>query len=224
MSRPVPMLLACVLMLVVALAPGCKGNNDSKPPEVQAVEDMLTQEQEEIFTRNGLPLERGTNPPDVSGIYKADNLDCYYDDTQVFLDNLHYFYNFFAQSGLNISLRYENEERSDIGNGRGTFILGDASTGNFSVYDESAGTASGIPYTQVGVYSGTVTAEGIRNFRYGFIMTEKQGDSDNEELMPVNAARIYLEGDLLAERANHVFASFIKAAAPARGESLGAAR
>ena len=54
-----------------------------------------------------------------------------------------------------------------------------------------------IKYTQVSIYSGILTDAGIQNFTMGFIQTSKENDI-YDDLMEVNDARVFAEGDGLA--------------------------
>lgn len=172
----------------------------AKSPEEQAVDDMLTDEQVKILTDLGMPINEGANPPTITGYYNTNDLDCI-GDTQgqeSYLQNLNYYWNFYDQSGNNVKLDYFNDG-NDVGTAKGAFIFGEGN--DFTVYMETQGqnTNYDITYTTVNLYSGTFTATGITDFTLGFIMTGKTGDDDDKRLMPVNAARVYEEGDGLAE-------------------------
>jgi hypothetical protein len=61
----------------------------------------------------------------------------------------------------------------------------------------------GIYSKQSIIISGTLTSEGISNFRYSLIMLEK-GDDPADALVPVNTYRIFKDNDGMAERHNWV--------------------
>lgn len=145
----------------------------------------------------GMPLNSGDNPPDITGYYLTDDLDCIEDTTAWYPQNLYYYWNFYDQSGVEVKLDYYNLS-GDEATAQGAFIFGEGS--DFTVYMETEGEHSGsdITYTTVNIYTGTVTGSGIEDFTMGFIMTSKTGD-DYDYLMPVDAARVYEEGDGLAE-------------------------
>ena len=165
--------------------------------EAGVVSGMLSDEQKQILEDLGMPINSGENPPDITGYYLTDDLDCIEDTTGVFLQNLFYYWWFYDQSGNEIKLDYFNLS-GDEATGNGAFIFG--SGNDFTVYMETEGTySSSITYKTVNIYSGTLGATGIEDFTNGFIMTEKTGDDGDAYLMAVNEARIYEEGDDLAE-------------------------
>lgn len=193
-------LIGCCVIAVMAFL-SCKSNssgdtNDTKS-EDEIVSDMLTTKQQTILKDLGMPINEGMNPPDITGFYLCDDFDCVEDTTDLFLQNLTYYYNFHGKDGNNILVDYYNSYKSDIGKGKGAYIFGEGN--KFSVYMEATGAVGTITYTTVSIYSGTLTADGIKGFTQGFIMTSKTGDDDDSVLMPVNAARIYEEGDALAQ-------------------------
>jgi hypothetical protein len=159
---------------------------------------MLSDEQIEILEDLGMPLNSGDNPPDITGYYLTDDLDCIEDTTALYQQNLYYYWNFYDQSGVDVKLDYYNLS-SDEATAQGAFIFGEGS--DFSVYMETEGEYSGygVTYTTVNIYTGTLSDSGIEDFTMGFIMTSKTGDDYDYYLMPVDAARVYEEGDGLAE-------------------------
>ncbi len=170
----------------------------SHTQEEKIINDLLSDDQLEILENLGMPINSGENPPDITGYYNTNDLDCIEDTTGLFLQNLNYYWFFHDQSDVNVELDYYNLS-GDSATGRGAFIFGEGS--DFTVYMETEGEYSGygITYTTVNLYSGTLTDSGIEDFTNGFIMTGKTGDDGDYFLMPVDGARIYEEGDDLAE-------------------------
>jgi len=191
-------IIIIILMLFASLfylASTCDKQGKDLPQEVL---DMLTDEQIEQLKKDGLNIYEGQNPPNVEGAYLADNEYCVYssdgDDDWYTYD---YYYNLTNQSGDTLIVAYNGGPGSDISTGDLAYISGDGD--NFSIFVESHGIVYGITYTDVTVYSGTIAADGIHDFQFGFIMTSK-GDDPYEELMDVGEDRIFIEDDGLAER------------------------
>ncbi len=147
------------------------GDDDSVSPE-QAVEEMLTDEQVQRLEDLGMPIYEGKNPPNFTGYYNTNDLDCIGDTTELYPQDLNYYWYFHDQSGNSLKLDYYNDY-GDEATARGAFIFGEGN--DFTVYMETEGKYEeyGITYTTVNLYSGTLTSSGIQNFTMGFIMTGK---------------------------------------------------
>lgn len=198
MKKKLP--LFCLALLAM-LAFSCQKEPSSSgdKTEKEIVGDMLTNDQLQVLKSMDMPIHSGDNPPDITGYFNASDLDCVKDSTGLYLKNLIYYYNFHNKDGQEIELDYFNEGKGDVATGKGAYIFGEGN--DFTVYMETEGKISGtsITYTHVSLYSGTLTANGIANFTQGFIMTSKKND-EGGQLMPVNATRIYQEGDMLASK------------------------
>jgi hypothetical protein len=107
------------------------------------------------------------------------------------------YFNFYNQSDGEITVDYTAEFVSDVATGAGAFISGNGS--KFSLFIEFSGVSQGVEYTQVAVYTGTVSSSGIQSFQMGIILTDKVGDESNSVLMPVGGHRMFQEDDDLAE-------------------------
>ncbi len=174
------------------------GSKYTLPDQVQ---NIVTDAQLDQLKQDGLTINEGVTPPNVEGVYLADRQYCVYDsdgDTDWY--TFYYYYQFYDQTAQNtVMLSYTGGDidpyNADVASGEGAFISGSGS--NFSVFVEAQGTYSGITYTQVTIYSGTMTGSGISNFQFGFILTEKSDDPDNY-MMEVNGHRIFTEDDGIA--------------------------
>lgn len=164
---------------------------------------MISDAQLSTLKNMGMPINDGDNPPDVSGYFEANDMDCIKDSDgyeSSYQDFDYYFY-FHNLVNNNLRIDYKNKYGSDKGSGQGALIFGEGNS--FTIYMQTQGSNStyNISYTTVDVYSGTLTSSGITNFHQSFIMTSKTGDTNNY-LMPVNAARVYKEGDGLVAKLN----------------------
>ena len=71
-------------------------------------------------------------------------------------------------------------------------------TAYFTIFFNATGVASGISIKNASLVSGTMSAEGIKNLIWAFVMTEK-GDDPENKLMKVGAFRVIKDNDGLAE-------------------------
>jgi hypothetical protein len=158
----------------------------------------------------GLPVNEGKTPPDIEGTYLCDSLELYgtniADDFPLgtgFANMVITFYN----QGYDGSVLVSYTQGSESGSGLGAFVSGSGS--DFSVYAQITGTSSGIDFEDAMVFSGTMSAGGIQDFMYGFIMTDK-GSDPYDDLIEVGDARVFEEWDSLA--ANYYAASKVPGA------------
>lgn len=149
----------------------------------------------------GMIINEGKVPPTIKGAFRVSpfqllspfGVDDPYAVDKVIND---YVYTFYGQTTTNgISYDYTNSG-SDQGTGKGAFVAGNGN--RFTIFSEDAGISRSIPYKTVAVMSGELTSVGIRDFQYAFVMKEKTGDPGNTTLIPVNAGRIWFDGDKLA--------------------------
>ena len=169
---------------------------DQVTEEDQIVGEMLDNDQRDILENLGMPINSGNNPPDIEGFYLTDDLDCVADTTDDYMQDLYYNWNFYDQTDNEIKVSYFNNG-TDSATGQGSYIFGEGN--DFTIYIEFNGSDGSVSYTNVNIISGTLTSSGIEDFTQGFIMTDKTGDDYDYYLMAVNEARIYEEGDGLAE-------------------------
>lgn len=194
-------LIGCCVVAVMAFLSCKSSSSDSSEDEI--VSDLLTPKQENILKDMGMPINDGMNPPDITGYYYCNDEDCINDTEgqEDYLQNFKYYFHFHGKDGNNILVDYFNSGKTDTSKGKGAYIFGDGD--KFTVYVEATGKSGTISYTTVSVYSGTLTSQGIKSFTQGFIMTSKTGDDDDYVLMPVNSARVYEEGDGMADKLSY---------------------
>jgi len=167
---------------------------DDVPPEVN---DFMTEKDIEILEDEGLTIHKGLNPPNIEGNYYANTQEQL--NGNIRFNN--YTYKFSKQTAdLNIELNYQSDSGRDIGEGIGAFIAGSGQT--FSVYLETKSTIDEgthtVSFHTASIYSGTKSSDGIIDFQFGFIVTKKENDLDNN-FMEVGDSRVIYEADKLAE-------------------------
>lgn len=193
-------------LLIFAIACSKKEAVDPTKGFSEQIQKIVPQPILDSLQKKGLVINQGTVPPSLEGFFLCSpdvlvspyGADDSYKVGKVIAD---YKYNIYGQSAdkLTIKLDYKGIGISDVGTGKGSFVSGN---GNFfTIFSETSGTnGSLITYKTVDVYSGEITSTGIKNFQYGFVITEKTGDPNNTVLIAVGKGRVYKDGDGLAEK------------------------
>lgn len=187
------MLTSLSLFLVGSLV-SC-GDKDTVP---EAALEFLDEEHLEQMEDAGLPIHRGSNPPDITGEFVADTLVVLHDDLDQSPTILPYEYTFEGQSGDELVMSSTNNY-SDVKEGEGAFISG--SGGCFTLYVDAEGVANGgaCAYKAPYVYSGCLNDDGdIEDWTYGLIMVARDGDCAG--VIDIGHRRIIGESDGLVEK------------------------
>ena len=174
------------------------------------LEDVLPEEFR-VLIEPYMPIHKGTNPPNVEGVYLNSpavlvySSDGGYDPGKVFADNYLRFQN---QDMKNNTIDYEAKEVSkgstlSTESGPGAFISG---TGNdFTIFFNTTGIIYedeyNVSYKEALLISGTLSDSGIRDFYSGFVMVEKSSDP-KEYLIDIGTYRVFKDRDGLAAFAN----------------------
>ncbi len=195
--------VAVFLFGALAILGSCKKSDSGSPdnglsPEIN---NIISQDILNNLTNRGMVINKGTTPPNVTGIYLVNPFvlqspygpDDPWTAGQVIPD---YKYKLYDQSGTTVKLDYKSTTGVDDATGLGSFISG--SDKKFSLFAEVSGTASGITYKSVSIISGEMTEDGIKDFQYAFVYTEKNGDPNDNVLIPVGEGRIWRDGDAMA--------------------------
>lgn len=198
-------LLFSSVLLITALCffNSCKKDNNNNVDFSSKIYSIISKEQIASLKAKGMVLNAGDTPPDISGVYLVSPytlLSPYgpSDSWQAGKVINDYKYNFYDQVNDEVKVDYKQLNASDQGTGLGSFISG--SGNKFSLFAELAGSDnSGVTYKHVVVISGEVTSEGIKNFQYGFILTQKTGDPYDQDLIAVGSSRIWYDGDYTSE-------------------------
>jgi hypothetical protein len=172
----------------------------------------------------GLVINEGSQPPQLDGIFIASPytlLSPYgsedsWQPGRVIDD---YKFKFYDQAGDDVKL--DIKQSNETATGLGSFVSG---FGNkFTIFAQTKGVQSGIENTQLSVVSGELSATGIINFQYAFTITAKNGDTRNETLIPVGKARVWEDGNQVANKTTMFRMAAPDAGVPALINQSGAA-
>ena len=145
-------------------------------------------------------LYEGTTPPIITGCYEITPMTTVYcsdaggyEPGRVINDMKIYFG---EQANRGVILEYKEQEYSSTSKASNVQITGYGSyfTAYFINYGNDYDGVSTSKHSTV--ISGEITSSGIRNIQYAFIMLEKNDPYD--KMMPVNAYRVFKDGDGMA--------------------------
>jgi hypothetical protein len=175
------------------------------PPDAY---NYISEEQLRELKAMGLPINDGSNPPDVTGTYLCDSLVLKNTNISNDFELGHPFANMeieFDNQNSDGTVRVSYWQGSESGTGLGAYISG---WGNrFTIYAQIIGTSSGINFTDAMVFSGTMSSSGIKNFVYALLMTDKDYDP-TPYLIEIGGGRVIEENDGLAANYTGVFSVF----------------
>lgn len=146
-----------------------------------------------------MPIYSGNTPPNIEGSYLLNPLTVVYDETghyhvgKVISDM---FIRFSGQNMTQNTLSYDMKQGNSTGNSDKVVILGKGN--QFTAFFIETGTSMGISTKAANIYSGTVTATGLKDITFGYIFIEK-GVDPNHDLMDVGKVRIFKDGDRMSD-------------------------
>lgn len=196
--------LAMLLFIAFGMTACSSSDKDDDKPDAGEVdtrlESVVPSEYRAQLSKY-MPIYDGVNPPNVEGVYLASPAtlvfasDGGYDPGHNFED---YYYKFSNQNTKKNTVDYikRNIDNSFNESSTGAFVSGEGN--NFTIFFNATGVASGISIKNASLVSGTMSAEGIKNLIWAFVMTEK-GDDPENKLMKVGAFRVIKDNDGLAE-------------------------
>lgn len=163
----------------------------------QVVPDDIRQKMEPY-----IPIYDGTNPPNVEGCYLIEPFETVYcedygnggyEPGRLTVPN---YIKLSSQSKDNtIDMEECSSDFDTYSIGEGAFISGEGK--NFTIFFNTIGTSSGIPYRTALLLSGTKATGGIKNLRYAFVMVEK-GDDPEGIIMKEGVFRVFQDKDGMA--------------------------
>jgi hypothetical protein len=170
------------------------------------IQQIVPQAVVDSLRKKGMVINEGLVPPQLSGIYLASPyklLSPYgpgdsYSVGKIIND---YYYKFYSQTADNAITYDFTNNGSDKGSGQGAFIAGNGMS--FTIFSQDIGVSKSVPYKTLTVISGEISDQGIKKFQYAFVMKEKTGDASNAVLIPIGAARIWVDGDGLAVKGTY---------------------
>lgn len=150
----------------------------------------------------GMRINEGNRPPRLELSVQVSPMELLvpygeddgYKKGEVIPDN---FYKFYGQTD-NQEITYDfSQENTREGIGEGAFIIG--ADNRFTIFSEEESVSRDIPNKTVAIISGRLDGNTIKDFQYAFVLTEKTGDEEDYELMPVGKSRIWIDGDGVSE-------------------------
>lgn len=200
----------CFLLLVAVAMTACL-NNDRMTvvlPTGTVSHNVIPDEIRDVLTDH-IPVYEGNEIPNISGYYLADNVvSLYCSDEEsggyppgrAFADEYSYFGEITSRG---LIYEYMEREGSAYYSSNLVQVMGEGN--NFTAYYVTEGNTdlddNGIEETwskMSTILSGTITADGITNWKKAIIMVDKIDPLN--KLMAVNAYRVFEESDGLAER------------------------
>lgn len=197
-------LLLFLVVIAIGLT-GClrEGIDTIALPFGKIPDGVIPQEIREQFEEY-MPIYEGVTPPDITGEYlNRPDLLVFSSDGQFYpgYEFAPQYISFQNQTPSGMAT-YSEKQASSVADASEVYVVG--SGNNFSAYFisnttryDDYGNVTSTCKTST-VLSGTVTEDGIENFRFAFVMLEK--DDPYYQLMDVNEYRIFEDGDGLAIR------------------------
>ena len=191
----------CTVVCALFVMTSCSKSDDYKrfdiPEEAKAIiSDKFLAEME----ANGMTINEGNNPPDIQGIFDAGIFELVYSNLEKEQNTIgsissRYRFKFYDQQNIKIKTSYASDG-NDIAIGQGSIISG--SGNKFTAYLKLNGRSSKATYKVSTVISGEVSSEGVRDFKIGFCMIEK--DDPLNEVIAVGGIRVWVDQDKFAAR------------------------
>jgi hypothetical protein len=159
--------------------------------------NYVSQAQLDKLTQMGMKINQGLTPPSIDGYYYCNDL--VRTGGNIPNDSLTSFANlsldFYSQGSDNSVKVSYNQSNIESGSGLGAFISGNGNS--FTIYAQIIGTSNSINFKDAMVFSGTIASDGIHNFVYALLMTQKDPDPLGY-LINVGEGRVITENDGLA--------------------------
>ena len=166
----------------------------------ERIEDVIPSEYRDKVEQF-IPIYDGINPPNVEGSYYMD-LDILMGSSlssdKIGKDFGSQYFKLSNQNSTNNTINMVRVQNggSEWAKGEGAFISG--SGNNFTIYFNSKGESSGVPFVMAYFISGTKTSDGIKNLNTGFILKEK-GNDPQDKVVPVGTYRFFKDGNGMSE-------------------------
>ncbi len=198
MSTSVHTLLAITVFCLLGVS-GCKKNEvDPTKGFSDKIQSIISTDEIAKLRTRGMIINEGSVPPTIEGIYVSsphELLSGYEGDSYKTGDKFtDLIFRFTNQSSTDKTAKVDIKNGGATGTGVGGFLSGNGN--NFTFFAEidlKSGTATA---KQVRIFSGEITADGIKNFYTTLLVTSKV--DPNNELIPVGASRIIKDGNSLA--------------------------
>ena len=139
-----------------------------------------------------MPVNDGIDPPNIEGTYLVSpykliksNFNDSFNSSTTFAD---FKLTFSKQNNANHTVVCSYVNGAETASGLGSVISGTGN--NFTVYTAITGTLDGYQFKTVEIYSGEITATGIKNFYHTIIMVEP-----TPETILIDQARLFYDQD-----------------------------
>ncbi len=195
--------LASLFLSSVLFLNSCKKNDDVDPTKGLSakIQTIVSQQDIDGLRSRGMIVNEGSQPPNIEGIFISSphtlvspygTADSYKPgDT---FSNL--IIRFSEQSGSDQSAKVEIKTSGSTATGTGGFLSGNGN--KFTFFAELDFVSGSVTGKQVRMFSGEITANGIKDF-YTTIYFKSKNDPNNTQL-PVGASRIIKDSDGLASK------------------------
>ena len=152
--------------------------------------------------KKSMPIYEGETPPEIEGVYVVNPNELVIASAEDLSPGIVISNDTIKFTNQNVKtnvITFERKQRTE--NEFSDFVSLVGNGNNFTAYFNADGTTTeGINYKTATVISGTMTANGIKDYYKAFIITEKDPDPKNV-LFPAKAFRIFKDGNGLAENA-----------------------
>ena len=149
-----------------------------------------------------MPIYTGSTPPTIDGTFTSHpHVSVYTSDGYTWPNGLaDQIMNFSGQNKSKNTLNYQYKQGSGINDKTEMIVMGEGDKFTIFAVMNGSNTSVNATYKVAEIVSGTMTADGIKDFFAGSLMLEKN-DPDNK-LMKVGTYRIFKDGDGLASPAS----------------------
>lgn len=203
-NYPFSVFLLCITFIGLVSCSKDEDNNEEFDGSREAIEEFLTPEITQKLENFGLNIHTGSNPPDVTGSYMANNLEVI--NTDVPGDQIGNIisdisFSFLNQNNSDLSIEYIAQGASQSDEGSGSLLSGDDNS--FTVFLKAKSTIGSYTAQTFFVISGKMAADrtGIRDYQIaGGVIDD--GDAPEGIFIPEGSARVAEDKDDLAERTN----------------------
>ncbi len=190
-----------VSLLVLASSCTNKATVDPTKGFSAKIQSIISQSDIDALRAKGMVINEGSQPPSIEGIFASSphRLVAPYgpkDTYAVGYDFGDLVMRFTGQNATEQTALVEIKNAGSTGSGQGGFLAGNGQKFTFfAEVDLVSGTATA---KQVRIFTGEITADGIKDF-YTTLLIKSKVDP-NDELIPVGSARILKDGDGLASK------------------------
>lgn len=187
--------------MIILLVTSCKKDEPNDNGLSDKINAIVSQDIINDLQMRGMTIHTGSDPVNIESIVIASpftltsrfGTEDTYPLGHVIPD---YKFRFYAQNADELKVEFKSAN-SGSGQSYTSFVAG--SGNKFSLFTQISGVENGISYKNVSIISGEKTYEGIKDFQYAFVLTEKSGDEDDYKLMPVGKGRIWYDSDHMAD-------------------------